>query len=79
MTEAVASGVSRGAFLTGSFGSGESHFMAVLRALLRHDPAARAKVELHPVLAGHDDVLLDRSNCRRKHLTAGQRRDPDLR
>ena len=51
------SGLSRGAFLTGSFGSGKSHFMAVLHAILRHDPAARAKVELQPVIARHDDVL----------------------
>ena len=38
VAEALTSGVSRGAFLTGSFGSGKSHFMAVLYALLRHDP-----------------------------------------
>ncbi len=60
VAEAVTSGVSRGAFLTGSFGSGKSHFMAVLHALLRHDPAARAKAELQPITARHDDVLLDR-------------------
>ena len=39
VAEALTSGVSRGAFLTGSFGSGKSHFMAVLHALLRHEPA----------------------------------------
>ena len=72
-------GVSRGAFLTGSSGSSESHFMAVLHALLRYDPAARAKADLHPVLAGHDDVLTDRFDCRRKLITARQQRDPDLR
>ena len=60
VAEAVTSGVSRGAFLTGSFGSGKSHFMAVLHALLRHDPAARAKAELQPVIARHDDVLQDK-------------------
>lgn len=60
VAESVTSGVSRGAFLTGSFGSGKSHFMAVLHALLRHDPAARAKTELQPIIARHDDVLLDR-------------------
>ena len=37
VAEALTSGVSRGAFLAGSFGSGKSHFMAVLHALLRHD------------------------------------------
>ncbi len=60
VAESITSGVSRGAFLNRSFGSGKSHFMAVLHALLRHDPAARAKPELQPILAGHDDVLLDR-------------------
>ena len=61
VAEALTSGVSRGAFLAGSFGSGKSHFMAVLHALLRHDPAARAKPELQPVIARHDDVLLDKN------------------
>ena len=60
VAEALTSGVSRGAFLAGSFGSGKSHFMAILHALLRHDPAARAKAELQPVIARHDDVLLDK-------------------
>src|SRR5439155_24194982 len=60
VAEAVTSGVSRGAFLSGSFGSGKSHFMAVLHAVLRHDAAARGKRELQPVLASHDEVLLDR-------------------
>ncbi len=57
VTEAIGSNVSRGSFLTGSFGSGKSHFMAVLHALLRRDPAARAKAELQPVIARHDDEL----------------------
>ena len=60
VAEAITSGVSRGAFLSGSFGSGKSHFMAVLHALLRHDPAARSKAELQPVMARHDGALLDR-------------------
>lgn len=60
VSEAVGSGVSRGAFLTGSFGSGKSHFMAVLHALLRHEPAARAKQELQAVIAKHDHALRDR-------------------
>jgi hypothetical protein len=59
VADALTTGVSRGAFLTGSFGSGKSHFMAVLHALLRHEPAARAKPELHPVVARHEDVLSD--------------------
>jgi hypothetical protein len=61
VSEAVTSGISRGAFLAGSFGSGKSHFMAVLHALLRHDPAARGKAELQAVVAKHDDALLDRT------------------
>lgn len=62
VAEALTSGVSRGAFLAGSFGSGKSHFMAILYALLRDGSAAkaRAKAELQPVIARHDDVLLDK-------------------
>lgn len=60
VAEAMRSGISRGAFLAGSFGSGKSHFMAVLHALLRHDPAARAKAEMQEVIARHDDALLDK-------------------
>jgi hypothetical protein len=59
VADSIRSGISRGAFLTGSFGSGKSHFMAVMYALLRHDPAAREKAELQPVIARHDDVLRD--------------------
>lgn len=55
--EAIDSGTSRGAFLTGSFGSGKSHFMAVLHALLTHQPAARAQPDLQPVIAAHDPQL----------------------
>src|SRR5258708_26151935 len=51
VAESVTSGVSRGAFLTGSFGSGKSHFMAVLRPLLRQSPAARARAAVPPALA----------------------------
>ena len=63
VAEALTSGVSRGAFLAGSFGSGKSHFMAVLHALLRHDLSgpARGKPDLQPVIARHDDVLLDKN------------------
>lgn len=60
ISEAVSSSVSRGAFLTGSFGSGKSHFMAVLHALLQHEPAARAKAELQAVIAKHDHELYER-------------------
>ncbi|MFW6598101.1 DUF6079 family protein [Propionibacteriaceae bacterium Y2011] len=57
VADAVGNGVSRGAFLTGSFGSGKSHFMAVLHALLRHEPYARSKAELQSVIARHDGAL----------------------
>ncbi|TDP91198.1 DUF6079 family protein [Labedaea rhizosphaerae] len=60
VAEGIDSGTSRGAFLTGSFGSGKSHFMAVLHALLRHEPVARAKPELQPVVAKHDPSLGER-------------------
>ena len=35
--------------------------MAVLYALLQHDPAARGKAELQPIIARHDDVLRERN------------------
>lgn len=50
---------SRGAFLAGSFGSGKSHFMAVLHAMLTHQPAARAKAGLQGVIAKHEEALKD--------------------
>ena len=52
--EGLRSGRSQAAFLHGSFGSGKSHFMAVLYQLLRHDPDARAIPELASTLAKHD-------------------------
>jgi len=51
--EAQRTGENRAAFLEGSFGSGKSHFMAVLHALLGQDPRARAIEKLQPVLARH--------------------------
>ncbi|MGV9878047.1 BREX-2 system ATPase PglY [Streptomyces sp. NPDC003006] len=45
---------SKAAYLHGSFGSGKSHFMAVLHALLSGDPAARARTDLDPVLTKHE-------------------------
>ncbi|MFH8610245.1 DUF6079 family protein [Streptomyces sp. NPDC018029] len=45
---------SKAAYLHGSFGSGKSHFMAVLHALLSGAPAARARTDLDPVLTKHD-------------------------
>lgn len=48
---------SKGAYLHGSFGSGKSHFMAVLHLLLQQHPAARAVPELAPVVAKTDAQL----------------------
>ncbi|WP_067565329.1 BREX-2 system ATPase PglY [Nocardia acidivorans] len=48
---------SKPAFLHGSFGSGKSHFMAVLYALLSGNPAARSRSEFDPVLTKHDWLL----------------------
>lgn len=42
---------SKAAYLHGSFGSGKSHFMAVLYALLSQNPAALAQPDLDPVRA----------------------------
>jgi hypothetical protein len=48
---------SKAAYLHGSFGSGKSHFMAVLHLLLRHDPRARSLSGLAEVVARHDASL----------------------
>ncbi|TNH30194.1 phage resistance protein [Micromonospora orduensis] len=57
---AVTTGRSQAMFLHGSFGSGKSHFMAVLREILQHNPAAREVRGLaEPVLAA-DPWLRDR-------------------
>src|SRR5262249_21080835 len=45
---------SRAAYLHGSFGSGKSHFMAVLHLLLQQNPAARSIPELSAVVARHN-------------------------
>lgn len=57
---ALATGQSMGAYLEGSFGSGKSHFMAVLHAILRGDGAARNKDGLREVVLRHDDGLSGR-------------------
>ncbi|RKN15240.1 phage resistance protein [Micromonospora musae] len=55
---AVEARASKAAYLHGSFGSGKSHFMGVLHALLRGEPAARGRDELAPLVAKHS-VWLD--------------------
>ncbi|MGI5232535.1 PglY protein [Actinoallomurus sp. CA-142502] len=56
----VRDGKSEAAYLHGSFGSGKSHFMTVLHAVLDNDPAARSKPELQDVIAAHDEWLRGR-------------------
>ena len=57
---AVEGRTSRAAYLDGSFGSGKSHFMAVLHAILQGDPEARGKKGLVSVVAKHDSWLAGR-------------------
>lgn len=57
---AVETGLSRAAYLDGSFGSGKSHFMAVLYAILSGDPDARGKKGLADIVAKHDGWLKNR-------------------
>lgn len=57
VSDALATGLNRGAFLAGSFGAGKSHFMAVLHALLRHEPRARAHRDLQQIITTHDAQL----------------------
>jgi hypothetical protein len=47
--EALGAGRSRAAYLHGSFGSGKSHFMAMLDLLLDGNQLAWARPELHPL------------------------------
>lgn len=51
--QAVQTGGSKAAYLHGSFGSGKSHFMAVLNLLLAGNTQARATAELADVVARH--------------------------
>src|SRR3954467_10220586 len=52
---------SKAAYLDGSFGSGKSHFMAVLHLILQHDPRALAIPELAEPIAATDPVLRQKS------------------
>jgi hypothetical protein len=54
---AVNTGGSQAKFLHGSFGSGKSHFMAVLREILNHNPEARAVRGLAEPIAKADPWL----------------------
>ena len=50
-------GQSRATYLHGSFGSGKSHFMAVLNLLLRGEPQARKIPQLQDTVAKYDPAL----------------------
>ncbi len=45
---------SKGCYLHGSFGSGKSHFMAILSLILQDNPKARSIPELSAVIAKHN-------------------------
>ncbi len=51
---------SKAAYLHGSFGSGKSHFMAVLTLLLEGYPAVRQRPDLAPVIERHDGWMRGR-------------------
>ena len=51
---------SKAAYLHGSFGSGKSHFMAVLYAILNGNQAARSRAEFASLLDKHDSWLAGR-------------------
>ena len=61
IASAVSENKSKAAYLDGSFGSGKSHFMAVLHLLLQRDPAARAIPELAEAISASDGVLAQRT------------------
>lgn len=54
---ALQSNSSKASYLHGSFGSGKSHFMAVLNLILKGVPAARGIPELAPVITKHHDWI----------------------
>jgi hypothetical protein len=56
--DAVARRTSKATYLHGSFGSGKSHFMAVLHLILEGNAQARGIPELAPVIAKHAGWLV---------------------
>ena len=55
---ALQSNISKATYLHGSFGSGKSHFMAVLHLILQGNARARAIPELAPVISKHNEWIL---------------------
>ncbi|GAA4479485.1 hypothetical protein GCM10023094_24680 [Rhodococcus olei] len=54
--ESLRTGENKAAYLNGSFGSGKSHFMAVLHGILGHSPKALSVPELQPIVAKHPKI-----------------------
>ena len=65
---AVDAANSKACYLHGSFGSGKSHFMAVLHLLLQHIPAVRSIPELAKVCAKHEWVASQRISSSRNRI-----------
>ncbi len=60
LSSAVHSRTSKASYLHGSFGSGKSHFMAVLHLILQGNAAARSIPELAPVISKHNAWALEK-------------------
>jgi len=69
---ALTSGGDRGSFVHGSFGSGKSHFMAILHLLISGDSTARALPGLQRVIAEHEQALGANVLCLDYHLIGAQ-------
>lgn len=63
VADALSQNTSRAAYLTGSFGSGKSHFMAVLYALLGNNPAVRTR-KFDELTGRYDSGLADKKILR---------------
>src|SRR4051812_44868048 len=70
---------SKAAYLHGSFGSGKSHFMAVLHLLMQHDARARAHEGLERVCVKHDWVKGKRFLLVPYHMINARSMEPAVR
>lgn len=57
LESALSTGGDRGSFVHGSFGSGKSHFMAILHLLIANDAGARALPGLQQAITSHEAAL----------------------
>ncbi len=57
LTSALSTGGDRGSFVHGSFGSGKSHFMAILHLLIAGNASARALPGLQSAVSSHEAAL----------------------